>query len=376
MGSATSDLALRQLFITIIYVYVYIYAYTVLSEKARIFKALANDTRLTIVGYLLRNEHCACDFSGTKKDQTTVSRHLKVLTEAGIVKFKKNGRNIVYSIANDEMLESLRAMKIEEKENCCEPRMPSGNEIKQTVRKKYSKIALEGGGCGCGSGCCGNGHDPIQISSSLGYSEEDMNGVPEANLGLGCGNPGALGSMREGETVLDLGSGAGMDAFLAANRVGPKGKVIGVDFTEEMIQKARKNAKDNGFSNVEFRLGDIEDLPIDSGTVDLVMSNCVINLVPDKAKAFREAFRVLKPGGRMYISDIVLLDELTAEQRADEDLISGCVGGAVLKTEYIGYVIAAGFRIEGANEDKDISERQYAGLPVESLKLVATKPAV
>lgn len=361
---------------TIIYVYLYIFTYAVLSDKAKIFKALGNDTRLTIVGYLLKNEHCACDFSGTKKDQTTVSRHLKVLTEAGIVRFEKNGRNIVYSIANDGMRENLRAMGIEGRENCCEPQMSSDNRIKQAIKRKYSKIALEGGGCGCGNGCCGNNdHDPVRISSVLGYSEEDMNRVPESNLGLGCGNPGALGGIKEGETVLDLGSGAGMDAFLAANRVGPNGRVIGVDFTEEMIRKARKNAKDNNFSNVEFRLGEIEDLPVDSGTVDLVMSNCVINLVPDKARAFKEAYRVLKPGGRMYISDIVLLDELTAEQRADENLISGCVGGAVLKTEYLGYVIAAGFRVEKVNEDNDIGKRQYVGLPVESLKLIAAKPA-
>jgi ArsR family transcriptional regulator len=347
-----------------------------LADKAKTFKALGDETRLTIVGYLLKNDHCACDFSNTNKDQTTVSRHLKVLTEAGIVKFEKKGRNLVYSIANDKVRDQLNAMGIEQQDSCCDAPNPKGGEIKQMVRKKYSKIAVEGGSCGCGSGCCGDEeYDPIQISATLGYSQKELSSVPESNLGLGCGNPGALGSIKEGDTVLDLGSGAGMDAFLAANRVGKRGKVIGVDFTEEMVKKARKNAKSNGFSNVEFKHGDIEDLPVSSGSIDVVLSNCVINLVPDKEKAFKEAYRVLRPGGNMYISDMVLLKELTKEQRADEDLISGCIGGAILKDEYLGHISAAGFQVEKIAEDKGISKKQYKGLPVESMKIVAVKPA-
>lgn len=346
-----------------------------LADKAKTFKALGDETRLTIVGYLLKNDHCACDFSTTNKDQTTVSRHLKVLTEAGIVKFEKNGRNMIYSIRDDEVWNQLNAWGIEEQDSCCDTPTPKNGEIKQMVKKKYSKIAVEGGSCGCSTGCCGEEeHSPIRISATLGYSQKELSSVPESNLGLGCGNPGALGSIKEGDTVLDLGSGAGMDAFLAANRVGKSGKVIGVDFTEEMVKKARKNAKSNGFSNVEFKYGDIEDLPISSSSIDVILSNCVINLVPDKSKAFKEAYRVLRPGGNMYISDMVLLEELTKEQRADEDLISGCVGGAILKDEYLGHIAAAGFQIENVIEDKGISKRQYKGLPVESMKIVAVKP--
>jgi ArsR family transcriptional regulator len=266
-------------------------------------------------------------------------------------------------------------MGIEEQDGCCETITPSSEKIKQIVKKKYGRIAVEGGSCGCAPGCCGDEtQDPIQISATLGYTKEELGIVPQANLGLGCGNPGALGCIKEGQTVLDLGSGAGMDAFLAANRVGKSGKVIGIDFTEKMVKKARQNAKSNGFSNVEFKLGDIEDLPIPNNSIDVVLSNCVINLVPDKSKAFSEAYRVLRPGGSMYISDMVLLKELTEEQRADEDLISGCVGGAILKDEYLGHIVSAGFQMKKITEDKKISKRQYKGLPVESVKIVATKP--
>ncbi len=345
-----------------------------IAEKAKVFKALGEETRLQIIGYLLKNDRCACDFTYTKKDQTTVSRHLKVLSEAGIVKFERKGRNLIYSIKDDEMRSQLVAWGIEEQDYCCDDQMLDSSEVKQIVKKKYSKIAATGGSCGCTPGCCGSEtQDPIQISATLGYSKEELKVLPESNLGLGCGNPVALGTIREGETVLDLGSGAGMDAFLAAKKVGESGKVIGVDFTEKMIKKARKNARSNGFSNVEFRHGDIEDLPVESESVDVVMSNCVINLVPDKSRAFREAYRVLRLGGRMYISDMVLLKELTAEQRADEDLISGCVGGAVLKDDYLSRIRDAGLQVKSIKEDKGIGKRQYRGLPVESLKVVAVK---
>ncbi len=347
-----------------------------LAEKAKVFRALGDETRLSIVGYLLKNDRCACDFINTKKDQTTVSRHLKVLSEAGIVKFERKGRNLIYSIKDDQTRNQLTMWGIEGRDDCCGASRLSSEEIKRIVKKKYGRIATEGGSCGCTSGCCDTEEQsPIQISATLGYSKDELGVLPESNLGLGCGNPGALGSISEGETVLDLGSGAGMDAFLAANRVGKSGKVIGVDFTEKMIKKARKNAKTNGFSNVEFRLGDIENLPIDSESIDVVMSNCVINLVPNKSKAFREAHRVLRTSGRMYISDMVLLKELTEEQRADENLISGCVGGAVLKDEYLDHITEAGFKIRSITEDKGISDRQYRGLPVESIKIVAMKQA-
>ena len=242
-------------------------------------------------------------------------------------------------------------------------------DIKSIVRKSYGKIAETG--CGCSCSC--TDMDTDQIAKSLGYSEEEIKAVPDANLGLGCGNPTALGEIKDGMVVLDLGSGAGFDCFLAAKKVGKTGKVIGVDMTEKMIKKARENAKKYGHDNVEFRLGDIEELPVDDGSVDVIISNCVINLVPDKSKAFQEAYRVLRPGGIMYISDMVLLEELTDEQKNDEDLIAGCVGGAILRDEYLKKITEAGFQLKKVIDDKDISRRQYKGLPVESLKLVAKK---
>jgi arsenite methyltransferase len=175
-------------------------------------------------------------------------------------------------------------------------------QVKRAVREGYAKIA-KGNGCGCSpvSSCCGGIDSARDISKSLGYTEEELEAVPEgANLGLGCGSPVALVSLKEGETVLDLGSGAGFDCFLAANRVGGTGRVIGIDMTLEMIEKARENAELGGYRNVEFRLGAIEYLPVADNSVDVVISNCVINLAPDKRRAFEEAFRVLRPGGRRY----------------------------------------------------------------------------
>ena len=245
------------------------------------------------------------------------------------------------------------------------------NEIKRIVKEKYGKIAKSGSGCGCSCNC-GNASNE-QVAQSIGYSEHEIKAVPDANLGLGCGNPTAMGEIKDGMTVLDLGSGAGFDCFLAAKKAGKTGKVIGVDMTEAMVEKAAKNAKKYGYSNVDFRLGEIEKLPVDGKSVDVVISNCVINLSPDKQKVFDEAYRVLKKGGKMFISDIVLLGELTKEQKNDEELLVGCVGGAVLKEDYLKLIKGAGFTLEAHAEDRGISERQYGGLPLESLKLVARK---
>lgn len=179
----------------------------------------------------------------------------------------------------------------------------------------------------------------------MGYSIEELKRVPAgAVMGLGCGNPLAFASLREGETVLDLGSGGGLDCFLAARRVGKKGKVIGVDMTLAMVDRARENARKGGYSNVEFRLGEIENLPVADGSVDVVMSNCVINLSPDKKKVFEEAFRVLKPGGRLAISDIVLLKELPPAIKRGVKAYVACVAGAMLKEDYLRTIEAAGFR--------------------------------
>ena len=195
----------------------------------------------------------------------------------------------------------------------------------------------------------------------------------EANLGLGCGNPLAFGKIKEGDTVLDLGSGAGIDAILAAKKVGSKGKVIGVDMTEEMVEKAKENAKKQNISNAEFMLGEIEKLPLDDNSVDTIITNCVINLTPDKAKTFSEAYRVLEPGGKIYLSDIVLLEELSDEQRNDKDLLSGCVAGALLKEDYLNKIRGAGFKVRILYENKKISKEQYNGIALESLMVELTK---
>jgi SAM-dependent methyltransferase len=208
----------------------------------------------------------------------------------------------------------------------------------------------------------------------IGYSTEEMSSVPDgANLGLGCGNPTALASLKEGERVLDLGSGAGFDCFLAAKKVGKTGKVIGVDMTPEMLEKARGNAKKGGYTNVEFRLGEIENLPVADNSVDIIISNCVINLVPDKEKAFKEIHRVLKKDGKIYLSDIVLLEDISEEIKNNEELLAGCVGGALLRDEYLDIIKKAGFEVNILSEDKDISKRQYQGIPLESLKIEARK---
>jgi SAM-dependent methyltransferase len=203
---------------------------------------------------------------------------------------------------------------------------------KQVVREAYGKIA-QGSGCGCGSSCCGP--DTATLSKSIGYTDEDLKKSPgEANLSLGCGNPTAIASLKPGEMVLDLGSGAGFDCFLAAEQVGPKGKVIGVDMTPEMVEKARDIARQRGIKNVEFRLGEIEALPVADASVDVVLSNCVINLSTDKPQVFREVHRVLKPGGRIAVSDLALTKELPPKVRESVAAYVGCVGGALLVKDY------------------------------------------
>ncbi len=218
-------------------------------------------------------------------------------------------------------------------------------EIKKEVRKRYAQVAKKGSSCCAPASTCCGGNLAQTISRAIGYSDEELKSVPEgANLGLGCGNPIALASLVEGETVLDLGSGAGFDCFLAANRVGKRGKVIGVDMTPEMIEKARENAQMSNYANVEFRLGEIENIPAADNSIDVVISNCVINLSPDKKRVFGEAFRVLKPGGRLMVSDIVLLKELPDFIRSSVAAYVGCISGAMMKDEYIKTIREVGFR--------------------------------
>jgi arsenite methyltransferase len=213
-------------------------------------------------------------------------------------------------------------------------------QIRELVRQRYAAIARDGS-VNATAGCCGP--QPAEIAERLGYSAQDTKAVPEgANLGLGCGAPLAAAALQAGETVLDLGSGAGFDAFLAAREIGSTGRVIGVDMTDEMLAKARANAQRAGFSNVEFRKGYIEALPVDAGSVDVVLSNCVINLVPDKAAVYREVARVLRPGGRMVISDVVLNEPLPEVIAADVAALTGCVAGAALRDQYLATIAAAG----------------------------------
>jgi len=216
-------------------------------------------------------------------------------------------------------------------------------EIKKNVREGYAKIARRSA-CSPKS-CCGGSQPTKEISKQIGYKEEDLASVPfEANLGLGCGNPIAFASLKKGETVLDLGSGGGLDCFLAAKKVGEKGRVIGVDMTPEMIDKARGNARKGRYGNVEFRLGEIENLPVADNTADIIISNCVINLSPDKARVFKEAFRALKPGGRLMVSDIVLLKKLPTEVEKSVEAYVGCLSGAIMKDEYLSLIEEAGFQ--------------------------------
>ena len=262
-----------------------------------------------------------------------------------------------------------------EKTSCCEPSSSCCGEekvtqqnkdsdaIRQQVRESYSKVAEASNNkesTGIESSCCGVSDDlDINTLNSLrlGYSSDDLDNVPEgADMGLGCGNPRAIAGLTTGEIVVDLGSGGGFDAFLAAREVGESGKVIGIDMTPTMISKARDNANKANFENVEFRLGEIEYLPIADNTVDVIISNCVINLSPNKAQVFSDAYRVLKPGGRLAVSDVVASIEMPEEMKNDLDLYAGCMAGASLIADLENHMLDAGFKevkITPKDESKD-----------------------
>jgi SAM-dependent methyltransferase len=255
--------------------------------------------------------------------------------------------------------------------------------LKSAVRDRYAGFVKNNQSC-CGpSTSCGCA--PGDASLDLGYDPKDLAAVPEgANLGLGCGNPVALAALKPGETVLDLGSGAGFDAFLAAQRVGPEGRVIGVDMTPEMIERATALARKHGYGNVEFRLGDIEALPVDDASVDVILSNCVVNLAPDKAQVFREALRVLKPGGRLQVSDLVLARPLPETLLEDMDVYAACVSGAMLKDDYLAAIRSAGFAgvivasersfglAELSPELMELAKQRYPGMSPEELERLAS----
>ena len=215
-------------------------------------------------------------------------------------------------------------------------------EIKEAVKGRYSQIAKQDQQSCCSS--CSGGASSILQSRGIGYERNDLERVPEeAIMGLGCGNPTATADLKAGEVVLDLGSGAGVDVFLAANKVGPTGKAIGVDMTKEMIDKAKRIAANHGYQNVEFRLGEMENLPVEDESVDAIISNCVVNLSPDKSKVFEEAYRALKPGGRLTVSDIVSEKALPDEIRTDSNAWACCIGGALEQREYLEKIKGAGF---------------------------------
>lgn len=252
------------------------------------------------------------------------------------------------------------------------------NDIKSAVRERYAGVAQRPAAPSAATGCCAPsparagaasccGAPGATVSEQLGYDAAELADIPEgADLGLGCGNPLALLELAEGETVLDLGSGGGIDCFLAAKRVGPGGRVIGVDMTPEMIARARRNAAASGVTNVEFRLGEIEHLPVADGSVDAIISNCVVNLVPDKRQVFAEAFRVLRPGGRLSLSDIVLLGEVPLQIRDSVEAYVSCLSGAILREEYLALIEAAGF-----TDVRVTDERSFGVTDVVSQDLVA-----
>ena len=266
----------------------------------------------------------------------------------------------------------------------CKP-VPSEGQLRDAVRHHYARIVTSedqsSGDC-CGAGSCFAPNTDQNYAKKLGYNEEDLNEIPErANLGLGCGNPSQFADLQPGERVLDLGSGAGFDAFIAARIVGKTGLVIGVDMTPEMVSKARRNAMKSGHKNVEFRLGQIEELPVEDSSIDVVISNCVINLVPNKAKAFNEAHRVLRSGGRLAISDVVTNVELPESVRKDLALHAGCLAGATLVSDLENFMKKAGFvdiRITPKEESKEFIKNWAPGMKLEefvlSANITATKP--
>ena len=255
------------------------------------------------------------------------------------------------------------------------------DEIRRQVREAYGAIAVSSSACGCAPSCCAPSVNVL--SNAIGYSPAELAAVPEgANLGLGCGNPQAIAALRPGETVLDLGSGAGFDCFLAARQVGERGRVIGVDMTPDMLSKARANAAEGAFGNVEFRLGEIEHLPVADACIDVILSNCVINLSPDKPQVFREAFRVLRPGGRLALSDTVALAPLPEALRNDPALYTSCIAGAPAIDELRAWLAAAGFtdvRIAPKAASSEFVAQWGAGQSIEdyvaSATIEARKPA-
>ena len=320
---------------------------TIEEDQARFLRCIGEPTRLGILKLLVEGEKCVGELASVlNKEQSLISHHLRALKECNIVKDEQEAQNVYYKLTDVRLVRLIIYSEALMKElSLCQM---SGGElmeekkIKEVVKGRYAQLAKQDQENCCSS--CGGGTSALAQAEAVGYLRKDLADIPEETImGLGCGNPTALAELKAGEVVLDLGSGAGVDVFLAANKVGPTGKAIGVDMTREMVDKAEGIARNYDYHNVEFRLGEMEKLPVEDESVDVIISNCVINLSPDKSKVFQEAYRALKPKGRLIVSDIVSEGMLPDEIRDDPDAWACCIGGALEQQEYLEEIKKAGF---------------------------------
>jgi len=320
---------------------------TIEEDQARFLRCIGEPTRLGILKLLVEGEKCVGELASVlNKEQSLISHHLRALKECNIVKDEQEAQNVYYKLTDVRLVRLIIYSETLMKElSLCQM---SGGElmeeekIKEVVKGRYAQLAKQDQESCCSSR--GGGVSPLVRAEAVGYLRKDLADIPEETImGLGCGNPTALAELKAGEVVLDLGSGAGVDVFLAANKVGPTGKAIGVDMTKEMVDRAEEIAKNYGYRNVEFRLGEMEKLPVEDESVDVIISNCVINLSPDKSKVFQEAYRALKPKGRLIVSDIVSEGVLPDEIRDNPDAWACCIGGALEQQEYLEEIKKAGF---------------------------------
>ncbi|MBK9107161.1 MAG: arsenite methyltransferase [Saprospiraceae bacterium] len=352
------------------------------NELAKYAKALAHPARIAILKILFMRKQCVCGdiVEELPLAQSTISQHLKELKASGLIQGEIEGPSVCYCINMKSWLKIrktlsdfwiiirmirkivaklkpfiviLRFRNKHEYENA--------NDLKQIVREKYAQIALQSKETNQSS-CCGSGGCSTEVYNIMTEDYTALKGYQEeADLGLGCGLPTEFAKIKEGNVVIDLGSGAGNDCFIARDQTGPTGKVLGIDFTVEMIEKARINAQNLGYSNVEFLLGDIEDMPVKDNFADVIVSNCVLNLVPDKAKVFKEIYRVLKPGGHFSISDVVLQGDLPDKVKDQAEMYAGCVSGAIQQGEYLEYIKKTGF------ENLEIQKLRPIEIPLDIL---------